>query len=113
MTSFSSVKNWSVPYPSVSTAYLKLPSIVGNTAMTVPTSWSSAALSTFSPIANFDIENSFWNHRHDYNSQFGRSLLNHLPSRISVAAVVIMPQLSSPAAQLHGTVKKAAGIYAL
>jgi hypothetical protein len=28
--------------------------------MTVPTSWSSAALSTFSPIANFDIENSFW-----------------------------------------------------
>jgi hypothetical protein len=25
--------------------------------MTVPTSWSSAALSTFSPIANFAIEN--------------------------------------------------------
>src|ERR1700676_3117231 len=34
--------------------------------MTVPTSWSPAALSTFSPIANFDIENSFWNHRCDY-----------------------------------------------
>src|SRR5258706_6074088 len=51
MTSFSSVKNWSAPYPSMSTAYLKLPSTVGNTAMTVPPSWSSAALSTFSPIA--------------------------------------------------------------
>jgi hypothetical protein len=28
--------------------------------MTMPTSWSSAALSTLSPTANFDIENSFW-----------------------------------------------------
>src|SRR5882724_7950724 len=42
----------------VSTAYLKLPSTVGNTAMIVPPSWLSAALSTCSPIANFDIENS-------------------------------------------------------
>src|ERR1700722_20282582 len=67
-TRFASVHNSSAPYPSVSTAYLKLPSIVGNTAMTVPTSWSSAALSTFSPITNFDIENSLWNHRCDYIS---------------------------------------------
>jgi hypothetical protein len=29
------------------------------------TQWSSAALSTFSPIANFDIENSYWNNRRD------------------------------------------------
>src|ERR1700730_1878745 len=47
----------------MSTAYLKLSSTVGNTAMTVPLSWSSAALSTFSPTANFDIENSFRNYR--------------------------------------------------
>src|ERR1700730_900306 len=50
----------------MSTAYLKLSSTVGNTPTTVPLSWSSAALSTFSPIANFDIENSFWNYRSDY-----------------------------------------------
>src|SRR5260221_14054922 len=56
-------KNWSAPYPSVSTAYLKLPSTVGNTATIVPPSWTSAALSTISPTANFDIENSSWNYR--------------------------------------------------
>src|ERR1700682_434268 len=78
MTSFSSVKNWSAPYPSVSTAYLKPPSTVGNTAMTVPTSWSSAALSTFSPIANLDIENSFWNHRCDYISTNQLTFLNYV-----------------------------------
>jgi hypothetical protein len=27
------------------------------------------ALSTFSPIANFDIENSFWNCRFDYRHE--------------------------------------------
>src|SRR6266403_614097 len=58
MTSFSSAKNWSAPYPSMSTAYLKLPSTVGNTAITMPPSWTSAALSTISPTSNFDIENS-------------------------------------------------------
>src|ERR1700681_1222939 len=62
----------------MSTAYLKLPSTVGNTAMTVPPSWSSAALSTFSPIANFDIENSQWNHRCDYISTNQLTLLNYL-----------------------------------
>jgi hypothetical protein len=34
--------------------------------MTVPTSWSSAALSTFSPIANFPIENPLWNHQCEF-----------------------------------------------
>jgi hypothetical protein len=44
--------------------------------MTVPTSWSSAALSTVSPIANFDIANSFWNHWCDYISTNQSALLN-------------------------------------
>src|SRR5712671_6120609 len=50
--------------------------------MTVPTSWSSATLSTCSPIANFDIENSFWNHRCDYISTSWLSLLNEVPPGI-------------------------------
>src|ERR1700722_14973550 len=68
----------------MSTAYLNLPSTVGNTAMTVPTSWWSAALSTISPIANFDIENSFWNQRRGMAERCQRrraqreALLSHL-----------------------------------
>src|SRR5260370_42029496 len=58
--------------------------------MTVPTSWSSAAFSTSSPIANFDIENSFWNHRcdHIFRNQF--TLLDNVGSRISAESCCYM-----------------------
>src|ERR1700694_4018435 len=103
MTNFSSAKNWSAPYPSMSTAYLKLSSTVGNTPTTVPLSWSSAALSTFSPTANFDIENSFWNYRSDYRHHMvNASLIIRAPDWESCLAEVIgdhgaiSPRLNGP-----------------
>jgi hypothetical protein len=62
------------------------------------TSWSSAALSTFSPIANFDIENPLWNHRCDYISTKQLTLLNYVSEsgfrKFQTTAVVIMSRCS-------------------
>ena len=89
------VEKLSAPYPSMSRV-LKLPSSVGNTATTVPAYGRPLLLSTFSPIADFAIENSFWNHRCDYISTNQLTLLNYV-SKIGIpkfrpTAVVIMFQ---------------------
>src|SRR5260370_1553065 len=69
--------------------------------MTVPTSWSSCAFSTSSTIANFDIENSFWNHRcdHIFRSQF--TLLDTVASRISAESCCYNVAILSPEMRFH------------